>query len=148
MPNMSCRPPVLGELCLDRDKTIHLGTTRRRFLTWAGVAAGIATVPWMFTTDAASAPGFLSEEEVVARYAERRAALKRASVNPALSQAEREGACVINQSAALRNHPEKLAVMEFPQFVGPPLVTRSRHRRRKSPSESMLSTVTAIGYLR
>ena len=56
MPNMSCRPPVLGELRLDRDKTIHLGTTRRRFLTWAGVAAGIATVPWMFTTDAASAP--------------------------------------------------------------------------------------------
>ena len=42
-----------------------------------------------------------------------------------LEQAEREGACVINQPAALRNHPEKLAVMEFPQFVGPTLVTRS-----------------------
>lgn len=42
-----------------------------------------------------------------------------------LEQAEREGACVINRPEALRNHPEKLAVMEFPQFVGPTLVTRS-----------------------
>jgi glutathione synthase len=25
----------------------------------------------------------------------------------------------------LRNHPEKLAIMEFPQFIGPTLVTRS-----------------------
>ena len=42
-----------------------------------------------------------------------------------LEQAEREGARVINRPQALRNHPEKLAVMEFPQFVGPTLVTRS-----------------------
>ena len=42
-----------------------------------------------------------------------------------LEQAEREGARVINKPAALRNHPEKLAVMEFPQYVGPTLVTRS-----------------------
>ena len=42
-----------------------------------------------------------------------------------LEQAEREGARVINSPQALRNHPEKLAVMEFPQFVGPTLVTRS-----------------------
>ena len=41
-----------------------------------------------------------------------------------LEQAEREGARVINRPAALRNHPEKLAVMEFPQFIGPTLVTR------------------------
>ena len=42
-----------------------------------------------------------------------------------LSQAEREGARVINRPASLREHPEKLAVMEFPQFIGPTLVTRS-----------------------
>ena len=42
-----------------------------------------------------------------------------------LEQAEREGARVINRPQALRNHPEKLAVMEFPQFVGPTLVTRA-----------------------
>ncbi len=41
-----------------------------------------------------------------------------------LSQAEREGAKVFNNPAALREHPEKLAVMEFPQFLGPTLVTR------------------------
>ena len=41
-----------------------------------------------------------------------------------LEQAEREGAKVFNKPAALRDHPEKLAIMEFPQFVSPTLVTR------------------------
>jgi glutathione synthase len=42
-----------------------------------------------------------------------------------LSQAEREGARVFNKPSALREHPEKLAILEFPQFIGPTLVTRS-----------------------
>jgi glutathione synthase len=41
-----------------------------------------------------------------------------------LQQAEREGARVFNRPAALRDHPEKLAILEFPQFIGPTLVTR------------------------
>ena len=41
-----------------------------------------------------------------------------------LGQAEREGARVFNKPSALRNHPEKLAILEFPQFIGPTLVTR------------------------
>jgi len=41
-----------------------------------------------------------------------------------LGQAEREGARVFNRPAALRDHPEKLAILEFPQFIGPTLVTR------------------------
>ncbi len=41
-----------------------------------------------------------------------------------LSQAEREGAKVFNRPAALRDHPEKLAILEFAQFIGPTLVTR------------------------
>ncbi|TWO68265.1 glutathione synthase [Caenimonas sedimenti] len=41
-----------------------------------------------------------------------------------LEQAEREGARVFNRPAALRDHPEKLAIMEFPEFVSPTLVTR------------------------
>ena len=41
-----------------------------------------------------------------------------------LEQAEREGARVVNRPAALRDHPEKLAIMEWPQFIGPTLVTR------------------------
>ena len=41
-----------------------------------------------------------------------------------LSQAEREGARVLNKPQALREHPEKLAILEFPQFISPTLVTR------------------------
>lgn len=42
-----------------------------------------------------------------------------------LEQAEREGTRVFNKPAALRDHPEKLALMEWPQFAPPTLVTRS-----------------------
>ncbi len=52
-----------------------------------------------------------------------------------LSQAEREGARVFNRSAALREHPEKLAIMEFPQFIGPTLVTRDAADIRRFHAE-------------
>ena len=42
-----------------------------------------------------------------------------------LTQAEREGARVFNSPEALRAHPEKLAILEFPQHIAPTLVTRS-----------------------
>ncbi len=42
-----------------------------------------------------------------------------------LQQAEREGARVFNKPAALRDHPEKLAILEFAQWTPPTLVTRS-----------------------
>ena len=42
-----------------------------------------------------------------------------------LEQAEREGARVYNKPRALRDHPEKLAILEFPEFIGPTLVTRN-----------------------
>ncbi len=41
-----------------------------------------------------------------------------------LEQAEREGARVVNKPRSLRDHPEKLAIMEFAQFTTPTLVTR------------------------
>ena len=41
-----------------------------------------------------------------------------------LQQAEREGACVFNKPTALRDHPEKLAILEFPQYITATLVTR------------------------
>jgi glutathione synthase len=41
-----------------------------------------------------------------------------------LEQAEREGAHVFNRPRALRDHPEKLAILEFPQWIPPTLVTR------------------------
>ena len=47
-----------------------------------------------------------------------------------LEQAEREGARVFNKPRALRDHPEKLAIMEFAQFCGPTIVTRSAEEIR------------------
>jgi glutathione synthase len=41
-----------------------------------------------------------------------------------LEQAEREGAKVFNSPRALRDHPEKLALMEFSHLAAPTLVTR------------------------
>ena len=52
-----------------------------------------------------------------------------------LQQAEREGARVFNKPAALRDHPEKLAIMEFPQFTSPTLVTRSEQAVRNFHAE-------------
>ncbi|GAB2740376.1 glutathione synthase [Melaminivora jejuensis] len=52
-----------------------------------------------------------------------------------LEQAEREGAQVFNRPRALRDHPEKLAIMEFPQFIGPTLVTRAAEDIRRFHAE-------------
>ncbi len=52
-----------------------------------------------------------------------------------LSQAERDGAMVFNDPQALREHPEKLAILEFPQFIGPTLVTRSADDVRRFHAE-------------
>lgn len=45
-----------------------------------------------------------------------------------LSAAERRGARVFNAPAAIRDHNEKLAIAEFPQFVAPTLVSRDPQR--------------------
>ncbi len=52
-----------------------------------------------------------------------------------LQQAERDGARVFNKPAALRDHPEKLAILEFPQFIGPTLVTRDAEAIRRFHAE-------------
>ena len=52
-----------------------------------------------------------------------------------LEQATREGARVFNRPASLRDHPEKLAIMEFPQFVSPTLVTRRPEEVRRFHEE-------------
>lgn len=52
-----------------------------------------------------------------------------------LEQAERDGARVFNKPRALRDHPEKLAIMEFPQFIGPTLVTRDAEDVRRFHAE-------------
>jgi glutathione synthase len=52
-----------------------------------------------------------------------------------LQQAEREGARVFNKPAALRDHPEKLAILEFPQYIGPTIVTRDANAIRAFHTE-------------
>ena len=52
-----------------------------------------------------------------------------------LEQAEREGARVFNSPRALRDHPEKLAILEFPEFIGPTLVTRSEAEVKRFHAE-------------
>ena len=52
-----------------------------------------------------------------------------------LEQAEREGARVFNSPRALRDHPEKLALMEFARFAPPTLVTRSADEIRAFHAE-------------
>ena len=52
-----------------------------------------------------------------------------------LQQAERDGARVFNSPQALRDHPEKLAIMEWPQFIGPTLVTRDAQAIRAFHAE-------------
>ena len=45
-----------------------------------------------------------------------------------LGYAQEQGARVFNSGAAIRNHPEKLAITEFPDLVSPTLVTRDMER--------------------
>jgi len=47
-----------------------------------------------------------------------------------LSRAAALGARVVNEPRALRDHNEKLAILEFPQFTAPTLVTREAERIR------------------
>src|SRR6185436_9523251 len=45
-----------------------------------------------------------------------------------LAQAERDGARVFNKPAAVRDHNEKLGILEFPQFVAPTLTSSDPDR--------------------
>lgn len=52
-----------------------------------------------------------------------------------LELAQRAGARVFNKPQTIRDHSEKLAIGEFPQFVAPTLVTRDAPRLRAFHSE-------------
>jgi len=47
-----------------------------------------------------------------------------------LSRAAAQGARIVNDAQALRDHNEKLSILEFPQFTVPTLVTREAERIR------------------
>ena len=42
-----------------------------------------------------------------------------------LSQAEKLGATIVNSPIALRDHSEKISILEFPEFITPTIVSRS-----------------------
>jgi glutathione synthase len=52
-----------------------------------------------------------------------------------LEYAEQQGVRVFNSGAAIRNHPEKLAITEFASFTAPTLVTRQMDRLRQFHAE-------------
>jgi glutathione synthase len=52
-----------------------------------------------------------------------------------LEHAERDGARVLNKPRALRDHPEKLSILEFPDFIAPTLVTRDAEQIRRFHAE-------------
>ena len=62
-----------------------------------------------------------------------------------LQQAEREGARVFNTPRALRDHPEKLAILEFPQFIGADAGDAQRRRRARLPCRARRHHPQAAG---
>jgi glutathione synthase len=48
-----------------------------------------------------------------------------------LSQAKRIGVRVVNDPSSLRDHSEKISILEFPEFVAPTMVTRSLEQIRE-----------------
>jgi glutathione synthase len=52
-----------------------------------------------------------------------------------LELAEKQGARVFNKPAAIRDHNEKLAIAQFPQYTAPTLVTRDGKRLRAFHTE-------------
>jgi glutathione synthase len=52
-----------------------------------------------------------------------------------LEQAERQGAHIFNRPSAVRDHNEKLAILQFAQFTAPTLVSRDEQRLRAFHAE-------------
>jgi len=63
-----------------------------------------------------------------------------------LEIAERAGAKIFNKPQSIRDHSEKLAIGEFPQFVAPTLVTRSAARLRKFHEENVRIINNELAY--
>lgn len=94
---------------------------------------GDAGTPWYVADDAA--PVALADFDAVLMRKDPPFDAEYIYATHLLEQAEREGARVINTPQSLRDHPEKLAVMEFPQFVTPTLVTRDAEDIRRFHAE-------------
>ena len=65
-----------------------------------------------------------------------------------LEHAERNGAKVFNRAAALRDHNEKVAITEFPQYTAPTIVTRDAQVLRNfigEHGEAVLKLLDGMG---
>jgi glutathione synthase len=65
-----------------------------------------------------------------------------------LEQAERDGAKVFNKASTLRDHNEKLAITEFPEWTAPTLVTRDASQIREfiaEHGEAVLKLLDGMG---
>jgi glutathione synthase len=87
-------------------------------------AAGSAKAWFSETGDAGAAPVALADVDAVLMRKDPPFDSEYFYATHLLEQAEREGAKVFNKPAALRDHPEKLAILEFSKFTSPTLVTR------------------------
>ncbi len=63
-----------------------------------------------------------------------------------LEYAQAQGAKVYNHGGAIRNHPEKLAITEFPEFTAPTLVTRDMARIKRVPCAASRRHRQAAGW--
>ncbi len=91
--------------------------------------------PAWFTEAAAPAPVALAEVSAVIMRKDPPFDSEYFYATHLLGQAEREGAHVFNSPRALREHPEKLAILEFPQYIAPTIVTRDEAAIKRFHSE-------------
>ncbi len=110
---LACEP---ADLVWERGGRV---TARVRTLTLAAAGA-----PMWFTEAAAATPMALADTGAVVMRKDPPFDSEYFYATHLLGQAEREGARVFNSPRALREHPEKLAILEFPQFIAPTIVTR------------------------
>jgi glutathione synthase len=110
---LACEP---ADLVWERGGRV---TARMRTITLATAGA-----PMWFAEAAAAAPLALADTGAVVMRKDPPFDSEYFYATHLLGQAEREGARVFNSPQALREHPEKLAILEFPQFIAPTIVTR------------------------
>lgn len=81
------------------------------------------------------APTFLSEFDAVIVRKDPPFDMEYIYTTYLLEIAEKQGARVFNKPAAIRDHNEKLAITQFPQFITPTLVSRDEKRLRAFHTE-------------
>jgi glutathione synthase len=87
-----------------------------------------------YRTDAA-AVAFLSEFDAIVVRKDPPFDMEYIYTTYLLEVAEKQGARVFNKPAAIRDHNEKLAITQFPQYIAPTLVSRDEKRLRAFHAE-------------